>query len=67
MRLDITPGPTVHWLFRSHDLPSNFSATASRLCDRRNGAVKHMHVSPLLRNCAAVSSALLVPNFSLLG
>ena len=67
MRLDIIPGPTLHWLFRSYDLPSNFSAIASRLCDRRNRAVKHMHVSPLLRNCVAVSSALLVPNFILLG
>ena len=21
MRLAIAPGPTIHWLFRSHDLP----------------------------------------------
>ena len=31
MRLAIAPGPTVHWLFRSHDLPSKFSAIASRM------------------------------------
>ena len=24
MRLAIAPGPTVHWLFRSHDLPSKY-------------------------------------------
>ena len=49
MRLAIAPGPTVHWLFRSHDLPSKFSAIASRMCNRRNRAVKHMYVNPLLR------------------
>ena len=32
--LAITPGPTVHWLFRSHDLPSKFSMIASGMCDR---------------------------------
>ena len=26
MRRTIAPEPTVHWLFRSHDLPSKFSA-----------------------------------------
>ena len=31
MRRTIAPGPTVHWLFRSHDLPSKFSAIASRI------------------------------------
>ena len=24
MRLAIAPGPTVHWLFRSHDLSTTF-------------------------------------------
>ena len=33
MRLAITPGPTVHWLFRSHDLPSKFSAIAACVMD----------------------------------
>ena len=42
MRLAIAPGQIVHWLFRSHDLPSKFSVLASRLCDRRNRAMKHM-------------------------
>ena len=42
MRLAIAPGPTVHWLFRSHDLPSKLSAIASRLCDRCSSAVKHV-------------------------
>ena len=65
MRLAITPGPTVHWLFRSHDLPSKLSAIASRLCDRRSRTVKHVYVSPLLRNFAVVSAVLLVPNFIL--
>jgi len=65
MRLAITPWRTVHWLFRSHDLPSKFSPIASCLCDRCNRAVKHMHVSPLLRNFVVVSAVLLVPNFIL--
>ena len=55
-RLNIAPGPTVHWLFRSNDLPSKFSAIASRLCDTRNRAVKHMNASPLLRKCVVVSA-----------
>ena len=65
MRLAITPWWTVHWLFRSHDLPSKFSPIASCLCDRCNRAVKHMHVSPLLRNFVVVSAVLLVSNFVL--
>ena len=28
MRLATAPGPTVHWLFRSHDLPSELSTVA---------------------------------------
>ena len=28
MRLAIAPGPTIHWLFRSYDLFSKFSAMA---------------------------------------
>ena len=24
MRLATAPGPTVHWLFRSHDLPTKY-------------------------------------------
>ena len=65
MRLAIAPGPTVHWLFRSRDLPSRFSAMASRMCGtgRRNRAVKHMYVSPLLTIVVVVSAVLLVPNF----
>ena len=55
MRPAIAPGPTVHWLFRSHDLPSKFSQIVSRMCDRRNRAVKHTHVSPLLRKNFVVS------------
>ena len=65
MRLAIAPGPTSHWLFRSHVSLSKFSAIASRLFDRRNRAVKHMHVSLLLRNFVVVSAVLLVPNFIL--
>ena len=65
MRLAIAPGPTVDWLARSHDVPSKFSAIASRLCERCNRAVKHMHVSLLLRNFVAVSAVLLVRNFIL--
>ena len=65
MPLAMAPGPTAHWLFRSHDLPSKFTAIASRICGRRNRAVEHMHVSPLLRNFVGVSAVLLVPNFIL--
>ena len=39
MWLAIAPGPTIRWLFRSHDLPSKFSAITSRLYR----VVKHMH------------------------
>ena len=53
MRIAIAPGSAVHWLFRSHDLPSKFSAVAIRMCGTRNRAVKHMHVRP---------AVLLVPN-----
>ena len=55
MRLAIPPGPTVHWLFRSHNLPSKFSAIArcacsswlriteicSSLCDRTTALISH--------------------------
>ena len=56
LRLAIAPGPTVHWLFKSHDLPSKFSAIASRLCDRLNREVKHVHPSPLSRKFVVVSA-----------
>ena len=62
MRLAVAPGPIARWLFRSHDLPSKFSAIASRMYDRRNRAVKYMFVSPLLRTFCVVS-AVLVPNY----
>ena len=48
-------------LFRSHDLPSKFSAITSRMCDRRNRAMKHMYVSPLLKTFFVVSAV--VPDF----
>ena len=56
MRLVIAPGPAVHWLLRSHDTLSKFSAIASRMCDRRNREVKHKYVSPLLRTFFVVSA-----------
>ena len=61
MRPAIAPGPTVHWLFRSHDLPSKFSPIVSRMCDRRNRAVKDIYVSPLLETFFVVSA--IVPDF----
>ena len=59
MLLAIAPGPTAHWLFRSHDVPSKFSAIASRICGRRNRAVKHMRVSPLLRSFVVLGLGLI--------
>ena len=47
--LAIAAGPTAHWLCRTHGLASKLSTIASRMCGRRNRAVKHVHVSPLLR------------------
>ena len=63
MRLVIAPGPTVHWLFKSHELPSNLNAIASRMCNRRNREVKHMYVSPfnVENNVFVVSAVPLVP------
>ena len=58
MQLAIAPGLTIHWLFKSHDLPSKFGTIASRMCDtnkrydtnKRNREMKHNVCNPVVEN-----------------